>query len=352
MPEVRAWIAALDDARWTGRTGYGSRALVGMALVKAVYALPTWTRVVRLVSDHAALRAVIGCAPSRQACYRFARKLRDDRVALDRCLDAVVVRLAATLPGFGETVAIDGSDMPAYANGQRRLSRNGPLRERFSDPDATWGHRSSVSTRSGGGYYGYKLHAAVCATTGLPVAWQVETAKTSETVIVAPLLDALARRGIVPAHCVMDRGYDTTKLYQECEGRGIRPVISLRNTAAVKAGKDKPPTCDHGAWTFAGSDAKRGASKWRCPTGDCSPASVWIAADRLHPLIPRSTPRFKALYRQRGAVERAFGHLKGEWGFAPLRVRRLDRVRLHADLTILARLATTLAASASVPLAA
>src|SRR5215203_473494 len=80
-------------------------------------------------------------------------------------------------PELGRTVAIGGSDLPAFANGQRYVSKGGRLRERYSDPDATWGHRSSVSSRSGGGYYGYKLHAAVCTTTGLPLAWQVETAR-------------------------------------------------------------------------------------------------------------------------------------------------------------------------------
>ncbi len=32
------------------------------------------------------------------------------------------------------------------------------------------GDRSSICVRKGEGYYGYKVHAAVCATTGLPVA--------------------------------------------------------------------------------------------------------------------------------------------------------------------------------------
>ncbi|MDQ2740718.1 MAG: hypothetical protein M3Z66_00190, partial [Chloroflexota bacterium] len=72
-----------------------------------------------------------------------------------------------------------------------------------------------------------------------------------------------------------------------------------------------------GEWTFAGSDAKRGASKWRCPTGECKPASVWLKADRLHTLIPRTTERWKGLYHQRGAVEREFGRLKHEWAMLP-----------------------------------
>jgi hypothetical protein len=50
------------------------------------------------------------------------------------------------------------------------------------------------------------------------------------------------------------------------------------------------------------------------------------------------------LYHSRGAVEREFGRLKHEWALPPLRVRGLDRVRLHADLTILAKLAARLVA--------
>ena len=80
--------------------------------------------------------------------------------------------------------------MPAYANGQRYTSKNGPERERYSDPDAPWGHRSAVSTRNGGGFYAYKLQAAVCAKTGLPVSWSVETARANESMFIAPLMEA------------------------------------------------------------------------------------------------------------------------------------------------------------------
>lgn len=59
--------------------------------------------------------------------------------------------------------------MPAYANGQRYLSKGGKERERYSDTDASWGHRSAVSTRKGGGFYGFKLQMACCSKTGLPV---------------------------------------------------------------------------------------------------------------------------------------------------------------------------------------
>ena len=175
--------------------------------------------------------------------------------------------------------------------------------------------------------------------TGLPVAWNVGTAKDSELPEVPLLLDDAERRGFAVEVGVLDKGYDAEAIYALIEKRGIRAIIPLVRTPAVKAGKHKPPACDHGEWTFAGSDVKRGASKWRCPTAECEPKSVWAKASRLHLLIPRETSRFKGYYHQRGAVEREFGRLKHEWGMLPLRVRRIERISLHVDLTILATLA-------------
>jgi IS5 family transposase len=343
--EVLSLIDELQATRWTGRPGYPLRSMIGMALAKSMYALPTWTRTVALVKEHPALAAVVtpdGNVPSVFACYRFTAKLRDNATMLEDCIAAVIRALKKANPLLGWDVAIDASDMPAYANGQRYKYKGGPEREKYSDPDATWGHRSAVSTRKGGGFYGYRLHMAVCSKTDLPLAWKVETAKMNESPTVAPLLDKLQGLGINPETCALDKGYDGEAVYQACSTRGIDPVICLKKTPAVKRGDHKPPTCEHGEWQFAGADRKRGACKWRCPTGECKPASAWVKADRLHPLIPRETLRWKGIYRGRASVERAFGRCKNEWALAPLRVRRIERVRLHADLTIMAQLTCAL----------
>jgi hypothetical protein len=76
------------------------------------------------------------------------------------------------------------------------------------------------------------------------------------------------------------------------------------------------------------------------------------SAERRYPLIPRETRRFRDLYAGRSAVERAFGTLKNEYGLAPLRTRGIERVRLHADLTMLARLSLALARARPLSLAA
>jgi hypothetical protein len=74
-PEMAQLMTELATTRWTGRPGYPIRTMVGMALAKSLYTLPTWTRTVALVSEHAALRTALGCPDaasvlSVHACYR------------------------------------------------------------------------------------------------------------------------------------------------------------------------------------------------------------------------------------------------------------------------------------------
>jgi hypothetical protein len=316
-PEITALIEQIDAAtNGRGRKGYGTRALVGACLVKSLFALPTWTWVAALIAEHPGLQQTLGGSPSVWAMYRFSRKLRENRPALAACLDACAASLKAQYPAMGRDVAIDASDMPAFANGQRYVSKGGKERERFSDPDASWGHRSAISTRKGGGFYGYKLQAAVCASTGLPLAWRVETARHHESKFVAPLIDALHARGFQPETVAMDKGYDNTRVYAEVEARGCEPVIPLRGAKANQV------------------------------------ALPLALGGRLFPRIARHTQRFKDLYRGRVAVEREFGRLKHDYGLAPLRTRGLERVALHADLVMLARLSQALARARAVPLAA
>ena len=77
-----------------------------------------------------------------------------------------------------------------------------------------------------------------------------------------------------------------------------------------------------------------------------------MKADRLHPLVPRESKRWRDLYGGRAAVQREFGRLKNEYGLTALRVRGLERVSLHAVLVMLARLASALARARAVPLTA
>lgn len=294
--EIQRLIEDLEATKWTGRPGYPTRALLGVALAKSLYAIPTWSRTVALVHEHEALQRALGAVPSVYAAYRFAGKLRAHGDLLEGCIGRVLARLWTANPGMGENIAIDASDLPAYANGQRYVSNGGRERalSEYSDPDASWGHRSAVSTRKGGGFYGYRIHAAVCTTTGLPLAWEVRSARENELPVALPLLDRVRAQTRVRT-VAMDKGYDQSVIYEGCRERGAEAIVPLKRT------RHTIPEC-----------------KLRTPRDE----------------------RWKTLYKARGAVEREFGRLKHEWAMLPLRVRGLARVRLHVNLTILCKLCT------------
>ena len=174
--------------------------------MKSLYGLSTWAQVARLIGEHPGLQAVLGEAPSQWACYRFSRKLAAHPGLREGCARGLLEALRAADPELGADVAVDSTDLAAWANGQKYRYRGGPERESWSDPDANWGHRSAVSTRKGGGFYGYKLHLAVCTRTDLPLGWEVRTGREADMRLVETLLKQLAERGVRPASVAMDRG--------------------------------------------------------------------------------------------------------------------------------------------------
>jgi hypothetical protein len=106
--------------------------MMGMALAKSLYAIPTWTRTVGLVLEHPWLIAALGAetCPSVYACYRFATKLREHGHLLDACIAAALGRLREANPELGANVAIDASDMPAYTPRWQALYRRRSAVER------------------------------------------------------------------------------------------------------------------------------------------------------------------------------------------------------------------------------
>src|SRR5207253_7769475 len=126
-----------------------------------------------------------------------------------------------------------------------------------------------------------------------------------ESNYVAPLLDAARTRGFTPTTVAMDMGYDNDRVYVECAEREVVPIIPLRKNSGHRESS-----------------------------------------------IPRKSDQWRSLYRRRSSVEREFGRLKHDYGLAFLRVRGIERVRLHADLTMLARLSLAHARTRALPLSA
>jgi hypothetical protein len=181
------------------------------------------------------------------------------------------------------------------------------------------------------------------------MAWTVETAKAAETTFALGLLDAVSERVFAVATAIMDKGYDNGPIHDGCMDRNISPVTPLRKTpsvvrvdpsrasASTASGRSREPTTS--GRQRSGGAQPASASRSRCgsrQTG-CTRSS-------------RVTPRGRA--RSTRAVERlsgSSGRLKHEWSLLPLRVGGRDRVRLHAELMILAKLGCALAKTRVVP---
>ena len=211
--------------------------------------------------------------PSVYACYRFTAKLRVYSEMLDRCIDGVTASPARATSGHGRERRHRRLRPSGLCQRTAVAFQNGPERERYNDPDASWGHRSAVSTRKGGGFYGYKVHAAVCTITGLPVAWTVETASAAETNFTLPLIDASASAGSRSRRAIMDKSCDNGLVHEGCMDRGVYPVSPLRETYAVKRDDHHAPKCEHGAGRSPEPTSSARRPKWRCPTRECQPKS-------------------------------------------------------------------------------
>jgi hypothetical protein len=72
----------------------------------------------------------------------------------------------------------------------------------------------------------------------------------AEASFALPLIDLAAARGFDAKVAIMDKGYDQGPIHDGCMDRGIAPVTALIQTSRVKRGDHKPPTCEHGTWTF------------------------------------------------------------------------------------------------------
>ena len=328
-----------------------------MALAKSLYALPTWTRTVALVREHPALAAVIapdGDVPSVYACYRFTAKLREHTDLLEGCIARVVAELKKRNPLIG------------MGRGDRRL-RHARLRERAAlQVQGRAGTRDSTPTPTPPGATAPpSRRARAAASTATASTWRSaprptfrshggsRRRATHETLSVAPLLDKLHALGIDPETCALDKGYDNNRVYADCSERGHRPGDPAAQDARRQArASTSPRRCEHGEWRFAGADRKREATQVALPDRR---VQARVRVDQGRPAAPADPARDAALEGPlpRPRVGRAgFGRLKNEWALAPLRVRRIERVRLHADLTILSQLSCALNQERTVALAA
>jgi IS5 family transposase len=302
--------------------------------------------------------------PGEDALGRFLAKLVQHSALLDEFMQDLVKTLREVLPGFGTRLAVDSTDIPAYANGHR---------EHPADTDARWGakkkgHRQTAKEKGVRQepevyyWFGYKLHLVVDAFYELPLAFILTPANEADTTYLKPLLQKarVDREELKAEVIITDKGYDSqennTYVYQECKATPIIPIRERKDAQLPDICNARgTPLCGCGlAMVYWGRDGNY--LKYRCPEAlgkarckfrfRCSASpygyvlKLPITADiRRHPPVPRETKKWQRLYKMRTAVERVNSRVKGLLGLGHITLRGLPKVNVRSALSLLVMLA-------------
>jgi IS5 family transposase len=359
-------ISALEKEHWTGRKGYSVRGMWSALIAGLMRQAHSLADVVRLLERDKDTRMVCGFSkdniPSQDAMGRLLKKLVEHADLLEKCFAGLVEELRKLLPGFGTKLAVDSTDIHAYANGHRKTP---------SDPDARWGakgagHHSGPAKgdkqRDLYYWFGYKLHLVVDALYELPVSFKLTPANESDTIHMEALLkkagaDQAESR---PEAVIADKGYDSERnnefIFTECKAAPIIPIREVEGMQMPDICNAKgTPLCSCGlGMVFWGRDGNY--LKYRCPEavgkGVCqsrfkctsSPYGYVLKLPinddpRRHPPVPRETKKWDRLYRLRSAIERVNSRVKELLGLGRITLRGIEKVTVRAALSLLVMLA-------------
>ena len=234
--------------------------------------------------------------PSEVAFSRFKNhRLAPHQEEIDQIIATVVEDCAAKTedlresgaipadaPALCEILAVDATDIPAYAN---------PRRETPADPDAAWGYRTpkNKSPRSGSGkddrFFGYDADVIIDAHYGLPLYVNVRPANLNEGPRLKADLDAALELHpwLKPRYLTADKAYHAGYNFRHLVDLGIIPVIAI-----PKPPKDKKTgkRLYEGLYSRRACPSASGARKWTSWRPGRTENTGSVAGGRLPPEGP------------------------------------------------------------------
>lgn len=216
VERLEAILAALPDDLMldlkaaTGRPGYGPRMLFRAYVATFILNSSSISAALRTIADNPNLANAIGGAPSKYALSRFISKLKDTDL-LQQVMSMVADALREFLPNLGNYVALDSTDIKAWAR-----------RTTGSDPDAG----TSVKASTHGFkqfWYGYKTHLIADPIYEIPLGAYVTAANNSDNRQVEPSMVFAAP--FSPAYVLADAGYDSHNNRAIVEAHNAIPII-------------------------------------------------------------------------------------------------------------------------------
>ncbi len=267
------------------------RSLWRCFVAKYILGLESTASLIRTLENSPAIAGVCGVGdsiPHEATFSRFFAKLADRRYLhmVKNVSRSLVREHYATLPAFGKRMALDSSTLRGWSNGGKK--------PRYSDQDAGW----SIKQGTHGAKeftFGYKLHLIVDCESELPIAAHVSAGNVHDVTRASNVLSegrtTYGKFG--KGACILaDQGYSSQGLFDLVKRQyNSRPIIDINKGHKTLKAK--------------------------------------YAADM-------ATPEWKALYKQRQSVERAFSRLKGQRSLKHIRVRGMRKVTVHCYLSLIA----------------
>ena len=280
-------ISALMQPR-RGPKGHHPRILFRSFLAKHYMGLQSTDALIRMLWNNPWVAKACGITnpydiPHKSTFSRFFTKLTRKRILplLKGISRDLVRRHYETLPGFGQRVAIDSSTLKGWSN---------PGKPKASDGDAGWSIKQNTHGKNE--YkFGYKLHLMVDCEYELPISANISAGNVHDSQRASNLLSEarFTYRPFHPSAVIADKGYSSDALRRLIKRQyRAEPVI----------------------------DPNRGHKRAVARTD--------------------KTAGWRAIYRQRQAVERTFSRLKGQRSLDSIRVQRLRKVTAHCYLRLIA----------------
>ncbi|MFC1735221.1 transposase [Candidatus Hydrogenedentota bacterium] len=387
-------MRTLEKHRGRGRDDYPVRATWNSLLAGIVYQHPSIEGLRRELSRNGQLRDLCGfdpflgenAIPTSSAYTNLLGNLMRFHDQVDRLFDELVNLLHVELPGFGESLAIDGKAINTHARPMSLEKKATLARDGRRDLDADFGKKKTIRKDKKGNlietvkrWFGYKLHLIVESDYELPVAYELARASKAEQPIGRKLLTDAAKRvpGVIESAQVLsgDKGYDDTKLIvQSWNTHRIKPVIDIRMTwrddeTRLVEGTENIVYDNEGAvycycletgeqrsMAYGGFEKDRETLKYRCPArhygiecasaGSCPAKSgtrIPISEDRrIFTPLARSTHSWTREYKKRTAVERVNSRIDVSFGFENHLIRGKSKMKLRCDLAFIVMLAMAL----------
>jgi transposase len=367
-------LIALEQEHWTGRKGYSVRGMWAALVAGLINQCQTIADVVRFLKRDKESRLICGFSkddmPGEDALGRFLKKLVKYTALFDEFIQNLVNKLRELLPGFGAKLAVDSTDILAYANGYG---------EHPADTDARWGAKKKGNSKAKDKaqaekkkgekkepevyyWFGYKLHLVIDALYELPLAFILTPANEADTTYLKPLLQKarVDQEKMRPEMVMADKGYDSQEnnafVYQECKAIPLIPIRERKDAQLPDiCNAQGTPLCSCGlSMVYWGRDGNY--LKYRCPYAlgkaecksrfRCSSSpygyvlKLPIAEDvRRHPPVPRESKKWERLYKMRTAVERVNSRVKELLGLGDITLRGIQKVTVRSALSLLIMLA-------------